>query len=371
LVVDVGFLAVVTVGSHPAVDPADLTDRVATMMAIGLSDASPASVERMHAGGLERYQVWVYLAAVGAGLLLGSLAPELGGPAETVLWPVLVALLYVTFVQVPLWHLRPALRDTRFSSAALVGNFMILPLAIWLLVQVLPDDPAVRLGVLLVLLVPCTDWFITFTGLAGGDVPRAIALSPVNLLLQLLLLPAYLFVLADTEVTATVGVAQAAPALAIVLVPLVLAAVTERWVEARPERRGLRDGLGRAPVPLLALVVLLIATAQVETVLRTVRVLPVIVPVFVAFLVIALAVAMVLARLFALPPRQARTLAFSLGTRNSFVVLPLALALPAGLEAAAVVIVVQSLVELLGMVAYLWCVPRVFAVEGAESTARQ
>jgi ACR3 family arsenite efflux pump ArsB len=50
--------------------------------------------------------------------------------------------------------------------------------------------------------------------------------------------------------------------------------------------------------------------------------------------------------------------AFSLGTRNSFVVLPLALSLPADWHVAAVVIVVQSLVELFGMTIYLWWIPR-------------
>ena len=39
-------------------------------------------------------------------------------------------------------------------------------------------------------------------------------------------------------------------------------------------------------------------------------------------------------------------------------VLPVALSLPGGWEVAAVVIVVQSLVELFGMVFYLWWVPR-------------
>ena len=46
-----------------------------------------------------------------------------------------------------------------------------------------------------------------------------------------------------------------------------------------------------------------------------------------------------------------------MGTRNSFVVLPLALTLPSGWEVAAMVIVAQSLVELVGMVAYVWLVP--------------
>lgn len=56
------------------------------------------------------------------------------------------------------------------------------------------------------------------------------------------------------------------------------------------------------------------------------------------------------------PAEQGRTLAFSLGSRNSFIVLPFALSLPAEWKAAA--IVMQSLVELFGMIFYLWFVPR-------------
>jgi arsenite transporter len=111
-------------------------------------------------------------------------------------------------------------------------------------------------------------------------------------------------------------------------------------------------------VPLLALVVFLIAASQVATVLGA---LPALVPaftVFVVFLIAAGLLARLLARLFVLERPAGRALAFSLGTRNSFVVLPLALALPPPYEIAVVVIVFQSLVELFGMVAYLWWVPR-------------
>ncbi|MEU5090636.1 hypothetical protein [Streptomyces sp. NPDC021356] len=47
-----------------------------------------------------------------------------------------------------------------------------------------------------------------------------------------------------------------------------------------------------------------------------------------------------------------RAIVFTGAIRNSLVVLPLALALPAGLEVAAVVLVTQTLVEVLGMVTY-------------------
>jgi hypothetical protein len=59
------------------------------------------------------------------------------------------------------------------------------------------------------------------------------------------------------------------------------------------------------------------------------------------------------------------------GTRNSFVVLPFALALPEAWEAAIVVIVLQSLVELWGMVAYLWAVPRILPRDGPRRTGRR
>lgn len=309
---------------------------------------------------LERRQVWIYLAAIIGGLLVGTIAPGVGPRFEVFLWPVLAALLYTTFLQVPLLHVRDAFRDRRFVLAILIGNFVLIPLTVWFALQWLPDDPALHLGVLLVLLVPCTDWFISFTQLGRGDTARAIAVTPLNLLLQLLLLPVYLWLmLPAADFSAALKTEDMLPAaLALVGLPLAGAALTERWVEARPERGVWHDCLGWWPVPLLALVVFLIAGAQVGTVLGSGPVLLRVLPAFVGFLLVAALLALVLARWLQLPMDAGRTLAFSLGSRNSFVVLPFALALPAGWETTVVVIVFQSLVELFGMVVYLWWLPR-------------
>lgn len=307
---------------------------------------------------LERRQVWIYLSAILGGLLVGSAWTGVGRSFETLLWPTLMLLLYATFVQVPLLHLREAFRDHRFVAAVLTGNFVILPAVAWVLVQWLPPDPVLRLGVLLVLLVPCTDWFITFSQLGGGNVPRAIAVTPINLLLQLLLLPFYLWLMLGADLSAALTPTDVWPAMVVVLVPLVIAAISERWIEARAERAMLREHLAWWPVPLLALVVFLIAGAQVGAVRGALGLFTVLVPLFLTFLFLTALLAKGLAKLVALPTDQGRTLAFSLGTRNSFVVLPFALSLPGGWEVAAVVIVVQSLIELFGMVFYLWWVPR-------------
>ncbi|MFN7001272.1 MAG: arsenic resistance protein, partial [Elioraea tepidiphila] len=116
--------------------------------------------------------------------------------------------------------------------------------------------------------------------------------------------------------------------------------------------------LAWAPVPLLALVVFLIAASQVGAVTDALPLLAEVTAAFVLFLAGTLAFGVALARAARLPARAGRTLAFSLGTRNSFVVLPLALALPPTWQAAAIVIVVQSLVELFGMLVFLRLVPR-------------
>jgi hypothetical protein len=66
---------------------------------------------------LERRQVWIYLSAIIVGLLLGSAWPGVGTFFETLLWPALMLLLYTTFLQVPLLHLREAFLDHRFVAA--------------------------------------------------------------------------------------------------------------------------------------------------------------------------------------------------------------------------------------------------------------
>lgn len=308
---------------------------------------------------LEKYQVLVYLTAIAAGLTLGGVLPDRVGVLEIALWPLLGTLLYVTFTQVPLTRLRGAWRDTRFMAAAVMGNFLLLPLVAWGLASLFAAEPAVRLGVLLVLLVPCTDWFITFSHLGGGKAQYAIAFSPISLLLQLALLPFYLWLFLDQSVLVAVVQRELLMAFGgLILLPLLLAFLTERWAQGSPRRTAGVERLGWLPVPLLALVVFSIAATQVGAVTNSLPILGGLLLAFSAFLIAAALLARLLARAFKLPIAQGRVLAFSLSTRNSFVVLPLALALPASYELAVVAIVFQSLVELVGMAFFLWWVPK-------------
>jgi hypothetical protein len=135
----------------------------------------------------------------------------------------------------------------------------------------------------------------------------------------------------------------------LIVLPLGTAYLTERAIERRPSRQVIVDRLGWLPVPPLGIVVFIIAASQVQVVTDSLPILGRVAAVFVVYLVAVAAIGASAGRAIGLPAGPARTLVFSLGTRNSFVVLPFALALPGSWDIAVVVIVMQSLVELLAM----------------------
>jgi len=292
-------------------------------------------------------------------MAVGAMWPEQAGLLERLLWPALALLLYSTFTQVPLAHLRQAISDVRFIQASVVGNFVLIPAGLWALKGFLPEDAVLRLGIMMVLLAPCTDWFITFAHLGGGDARYAISFAPISLLLQIILLPVYLSLLLGEIAAITLARQEVIVAFVVIIaLPLLGAFITEKWAEREERRRALLSDLAWGPVPLLGIVIFIIAATQVTLIADSIGALGQLLPVYIGFLALASVLARLVARLFKLPPAQGRVLAFSLGTRNSFVVLPLALALPATFEMAVVAIVFQSLVELAGMSFYLWWVPR-------------
>ncbi|HWV08126.1 MAG TPA: arsenic resistance protein, partial [Pseudomonas sp.] len=83
-----------------------------------------------------------------------------------------------------------------------------------------------------------------------------------------------------------------------------------------------------------------------------------VIPVYIGFLILAPLIGALVSRMARLSAPTARAVTFSSSTRNSLVVLPLALALPEdirGLAAAAVI--TQTLVELFGELIYIRAIP--------------
>ena len=100
--------------------------------------------------------------------------------------------------------------------------------------------------------------------------------------------------------------------------------------------------------------------SHITAVVRDINVLLPVIPVYVAFVLLAPLMGIVAARLFALPALTARAVTFSASTRNSLVVLPLALALPEDVRGlAATVVILQTLIELVAELLYVRLIPAV------------
>jgi ACR3 family arsenite efflux pump ArsB len=313
---------------------------------------------------MENRQVAIYLAAMAAGGLVGWLAPAAGPGLEHAINPVLGALLFVTFLQVPAAELFRSLRDTRFMTAALLVNFVVVPLVVATMFTFLPSDQAIRLGVLLVLLCPCVDYVIVFSGLAGGSSRRLLAATPLLLVAQMLLLPGFLYVFMGSGLAEIVEAGPFLEAfLVLIVVPLALAWALQAWAARRPAGRKVSDAATTTMVPLMAATLLTVVASQVPKLDDSIGDVATVIPFYAAFLVVMAFAGKGVARLFRLGTGAGRAIVFTGATRNSLVVLPLALALPDTLAVAAVVVVTQTLVEVLGMVAYVRLVPRLLPAE--------
>lgn len=318
---------------------------------------------------MERWQIPLYVAAIAVGGSAGWLAPGIAPALTLSINPVLGLLLFATFLGVPLIHVGRAFLDIRFLGTVLIVNFVVVPVIVFGLSRIVAGDRALLIGVLLVLLTPCVDYVIVFTGLAGGARERLLAATPLLMLLQIVLLPVYLLLFAGPD---TVSMIEMAPFLegflVLIVIPL-LAAATVQWL-ARRHRigRAIEGVLQSLVVPLMTATLAVVIGSQITAVGTRMASLLLVVPLYVAFLVVMVVVGLAAGRLARLDIAGTRALVFSGSTRNSLVVLPLALALPASLSLAALAVVTQTLVELIGMVVLVRLVPRLTGQRQASST---
>lgn len=308
---------------------------------------------------LEHHQIALYFAAVVVAALAGLLSGDFASVMALAITPAIAVLMYAMFLQIPFLELRQAFTNRRFVGALLLANFVLVPLLVWLLTLPLAANKALLAGALLVLLTPCIDYVVVFTHLGKGDSRLVLASTPLLLLVQLVLLPVYLHFMLGAEAVAIIDVWPFVEAfLLLIAVPLVLAVLTELSAKRSAAVRVWSTGWAWLPVPTMAAVLIAVVGSQIDAVARQLDVLAPLLPVYGAFLLLAPAMGTLSAWLFRLPASAARAVAFSASTRNSLVVLPLALALPEpirGLAAAAVI--TQTLVELIGELIYLRAIP--------------
>ena len=308
---------------------------------------------------LEHHQIPLYFVAVLLAAAFGLLVPSSASGLGMLVTPAIAVLMYAMFLQIPFLDLRQGLANKRFLSALLLANFILVPLLVWALTRGLVGHPALLVGALLVLLTPCIDYVVVFTHIGKGDSRLMLAATPVLLLLQLVLLPVYLGLILGAQSGVVVAVGPFVEAfLLLIVLPMILAVLTTSLARRSSVVSAWSNAWAWLPVPAMALVLFVVIASQITSVVRDIGLLVPVIPVYVGFLVLAPLMGMLAARLFALPAATARAVTFSASTRNSLVVLPLALALPEDVRGlAATVVILQTLIELVGELIYIRLIP--------------
>jgi len=178
----------------------------------------------------------------------------------------------------------------------------------------------------------------------------------------MLLLPLYLWIFLGKETIAIIEVAPFIKAfLYLIVIPFLLSIVTQTLSKSNNKAgRAVLDFSGWLPVPFMAFTFFVVIASQIAVLYNNPASILKVIPVYITFAVIAPFVGKFSAKIFKVDVFGSRAISFSTSTRNSLVVLPLALALPAPEnQLVAVVIVTQTIVEIFFELIYIKAIPKI------------
>ncbi|MCS6826841.1 MAG: arsenic resistance protein [Caldilinea sp.] len=297
----------------------------------------------------EKAQSPLILAAVLVGLMVSNAFGAARWAGHIVL-PALILMLTLVFLQIPLRGFADVFRYREIAIASLLINFLWTPLFAWALGWLfLGEQPALWIGFLMLMVTPCTDWYLVFTGIARGNLPLSTALLPINLILQLLLLPGYILLLAGAVVPVQWSALLESVAV-VLLTPLVTAILLRRTLVRRRSELWVSQKLLPYLQPmqlfLLALAIAAMFAAEGNAILQNPRLLLYLLPPLALFwggnLMLAVAVGKMLNSRYA----DLASLSFTTLARNSPIALAIALSAFPEEPLVALALVIGPLIEL-------------------------
>jgi arsenite transporter len=295
------------------------------------------------------------IAAVFAGVVLNR---TFGESLHSYTWLVRAGLFVVVFsimAFVRIGNVGNAFRNPKPTMLAIVTNYIVVPGFAWLLGWVLlRNHPDLWAGVILYTLTPCIGWYLIFIDLAKGNMEWGLAMLPIDVILQTLLLPIYLWLFIGNVVSISF-IALLGSVATFLLLPL-LAAHLVRALITRYKGREFVHGTYRNLIDrtkLWSLVAVIIAVFATQPPLQTrdLRSVGFIVATITIFFIGIFLIALLLARVFQLDYKNAATLVFETTARNSESVIGIAASAFAGRPLVLLAIIIGPAIELPALLA--------------------
>ncbi|MGL5312004.1 MAG: arsenic resistance protein, partial [Peptostreptococcaceae bacterium] len=173
---------------------------------------------------INKFQSLIILFMVFIGIILGQIE-FIHLYSEFIIMPALMAMLFLVFIQIPIKDIAKSFTNLKFTLTAICMNFIWTPILVFILGRIfLNGNSELLIGFIMLMVTPCTDWYLIFTAVAKGNVALGASILPLNFILQLLLLPVYVFLIAGSSVS--IDVASLTKGIVVSLaIPLLLATI--------------------------------------------------------------------------------------------------------------------------------------------------
>lgn len=254
-------------------------------------------------------------------------------------------MLYGLFLEVPLKNLKKSFTNIKFTSTTLIINFIWTPLFGYFLGNLfLNGNIDIFIGFFMLILTPCTDWYLVFTKMAKGDLNLSLSLLPINLILQIILLPVYLIIFFSSNNSMSytdLGYSL----LIVIVIPFILAQLTKAILNDDINEKA-SDFFSNYQIVFLALAVFAIFNSTGESLFKNLNsVLTIFIPLIIFFITNTI-IDLLLSEKINFTYEEYASLTMTTLARNSPLALAIAINSFPGRELIAIALVIGPLIEL-------------------------
>ena len=280
------------------------------------------------------------------GLILGNLTP-LGNISTMLIEVFLMLLLYILFLSVDLNNLKSSFKNIRYTSATVIINFIITPIIGYIIgLAFFKDIIEIRMGILMLLVTPCTDWYLVFTGLSKGNVELNMSILPLNLILQIILMPVYLIFFLGSEINLNIS-HMLGSIIFVLAIPFICSIISKFFIKNKIGIQNFLEEQGdNLQLLFLCLAVIVMFATEGESLVNNpMLLLQMIIPLL-CFFILIFFIAQIIGRGLKFNKKDIIALNFTTLARNSPLALAIAVATFPTQPLISLVLVVGSLIEL-------------------------
>jgi ACR3 family arsenite efflux pump ArsB len=243
-----------------------------------------------------------------------------------------------------------AFKKVKPTAVALFVNFIFIPIFAWTAGWlILKNYPNFWIGAILYTLTPCIEWYLIFIQIAKGDVSWGIALLPWNIILQIALMPLYLYILVGKIIPIDMMTLLWSVGL-FLIAPFVLSYIVQKILIKKKGRDyffgDFKSAMEEVTLWALVLVIMSMFISQNSFSISDINKVGFLILFLIIFFFILFILAIINGKLFNLGYEDTVTMAFTTTARNSEAVIGVAVAAFPGHPMVYLAIILGPLVEL-------------------------